>query len=86
MEQFEESNEELSDAIGDTTWSDRMTAEGLGAVQTAAKALVDAIHANYVPWSCEQTEKVEIETLPWIREHRPEWLEDPRSGVRSEGA
>jgi hypothetical protein len=53
-----------------------MTGEGLAEVKLAAQVFVDAIHKNYVTWSCEQTTKVEIEVLPWIKEYHPDWLEE----------
>lgn len=46
----------------------------------AAKALVAAIKAEYVPWACEEVERHEIDMAAWIREHRPDWLEGPQGG------
>ncbi len=46
------------------------------AMLAAANAFVAAVLAEYEPWMCEQVHKETVKVEPWVREHRPDWLED----------
>ena len=33
---------------------------------------------EYTPWACEPVVTEEVDTMEWIKEHRPDWLEDKK--------
>jgi len=45
-------------------------------MREAEAAFIEAVLAEYVPWACETTKTVEIDPVQWIKEHRPDWLEE----------
>jgi hypothetical protein len=53
---------------------DKMTQATKGMLD-AARAFVTAVVADYAPWRCSKVAEKTIEVEPWIREHRPDWLE-----------
>lgn len=84
---FDERNEELADAFGDTVALERMTAEGREKVKAACAAFLQTFLDEYVPWACERTTTVKLDPVAWIKEHRPDWLvpdepEQPAEAVR----
>lgn len=46
------------------------------AMLAAEKAFYEAVLAEYKPWACEQVASVTIDVPTWIREHRPDWLDN----------
>lgn len=49
------------------------------AMREAERDFIAAVLAEYVPWMCCQTgEKVTVNALEWVREHRPDWLTETR--------
>lgn len=53
------------------------------AMKEAEQEFLRAILEEYQPWMCEQTGKsVTVNALAWVREHRPDWLED-KSNART---
>jgi len=56
-------------------------------MRQAAHVFIDAVLAEYTVWTCDQVSEQEVEVLPWVKEHRPDWLEDEGAGVGAkEGA
>jgi hypothetical protein len=45
-------------------------------MRDAALAFAQVMVAEYSPWACEQTGQHEVDVETWIRENRPDWLED----------
>lgn len=46
------------------------------AMKAAELVFIKAVLAEYEPWQCEPAITKEIDAMAWVREHRPEWLED----------
>lgn len=44
------------------------------AMLAAARAFVDAVIAEYTVWRCEPCGQQTVAVLPWVHEHRPDWL------------
>jgi hypothetical protein len=50
------------------------------AMRAAERAFVAAVAAEYRSWACEKTGNVvKVNALEWVRENRPEWLEDRKA-------
>lgn len=45
-------------------------------MKAAELVFIKAVLAEYESWQCEPVITKEIDALAWVREHRPEWLED----------
>lgn len=45
-------------------------------VKKAAKTFIDILIAEYIVWSGREVDEKEINTRAWIKEYRPEWLEE----------
>jgi hypothetical protein len=82
IERIMEDLEDSEFGGGDSEWEERTTPEGVAAILAAATALSAAVIANYVPWSCERTLKVEIDPIAWIKANNPEWLVATKTGVK----
>ena len=41
-----------------------------------ATEFVQKVIANYQVWSCKQVTSEEINVMDWVKEHRPDWLEE----------
>lgn len=63
--------EALDDRFGNDDDHTSITEEQL----ILAKTFVQTIVNNYDVWSCKEISKHEIDTLSWIKENRPYWLE-----------
>lgn len=46
------------------------------AMLAATRAFIDAVLADYKVWRCEPCGQQTVAVLPWVREHRLDWLED----------
>jgi hypothetical protein len=46
-------------------------------MRAAEDGFLRIVLAHYVPWACEVVEQHEINVASWVREHRPDWLEEP---------
>lgn len=46
------------------------------AMRAAEAAFISAVLAEYHVWTCDKVVDVDVPILPWVREHRPDWLED----------
>jgi hypothetical protein len=44
------------------------------AMLEAEKAFLAVMQREYRPWACEEITSKEIEVMPWVREHAPNWL------------
>jgi hypothetical protein len=44
----------------------------------AANQLARVIEKDYAPWACEAIGTVEVDVFSWVKEHRPDWLEESR--------
>jgi len=50
------------------------------AMTAAAEAFAKVLAAEYSVWACEPTgEKVTVNALAWVKEHRPDWLREASS-------
>jgi len=66
---LERLDEDYADPDGDPT-------EPTEIMIAAAKAFCAEVRAHYVPFACQSTgEKVEVNVQAWVREHRPDWLQ-----------
>ena len=66
---LERLDEEHADPDGGCTFpTERM--------KEAERVFIEAVLAEYVPWGCEQVTEVEIDAMAWVREHRPDWLDE----------
>ena len=62
----------LSDPEGDTGLHDPAT---IPEVREAAETFCKILSEHYCVWMCEPDGPVEeVDTLAWIKEHRPDWL------------
>lgn len=62
----------------DEEYGGEEAADPTEAMLAAARTFVDAVMAEYVPWSCERVEGAEmvVNVHDWIVKHRPDWPED----------
>ena len=61
-------DEELGDPDGNlVTPTERM--------KKAEQEFIKVILEEYEPWACEPVVTEEVDTMAWIKEHRPDWLE-----------
>ena len=65
--------EQLDENYGD--WDGDMT-EPCDAMKAAAKVFAEAIENLYEPFQCRETARFTFSPLAWVKEHRPDWLED----------
>lgn len=55
-------------------------------MKQAASEFVQKIKAEYEIWSCKKVTSIEVNTMEWVKEHCPHWLEDNSSaGGQREG-
>ena len=66
---FEYTLEEYSDPEGD------YDAGQTDAMKAAAIKFIEVFKAEYVPWACEIVKRETIDVEEWIKENRPDWLE-----------
>lgn len=66
---LERLDQEFSDPEGEYT-------EPTAAMKAAEAAFISAVLAEYHVWTCDEVVDVDVPILPWVREHRPDWLED----------
>jgi hypothetical protein len=66
---LEHLDEEYGDPDGD---SDKPTP----AMLEAEKVFLAVIQTEYKSWTCEVVERRKINVADWIKEHRPDWLEE----------
>lgn len=45
-------------------------------MQEAAQQFFTVMREEFVPWACEQVTSEEVDVLAWIKENRPDWLEE----------
>lgn len=70
--------ERLEEEYGDPEGRDVKPTE---AMLAAEKAFIDAVLAEYKPWTCEPTGNVvTVNALEWAREHAPDWIVSRRNG------
>lgn len=51
------------------------------AMKAAEAVFIKAVLFEYSVWSCEETGEVErVNVLEWVRENRPDWLDDNGEG------
>jgi len=48
--------------------------EATEAMKAAEKVFIQAILAEYTPWTCEQVCTTEVNVGEWVRKHQPGWL------------
>lgn len=74
---YEDLSEEYSDPDGDDNGP---TAE----INAAAEALCDLIRKEYDVWPCEVCGSAEVNVEAFVRDVRPDWLEEPASSGEGE--
>ncbi len=45
-------------------------------MKEAAKVFVTAVLSEYTSWACEIVERKTIDVAAWVKENRPDWLEE----------
>jgi hypothetical protein len=68
--------ERLDEEYGDPSGGDY--SKPTDRMKAAEKEFLKVIVEEYEPWMCEEVCKEEINTLEWVRENRPDWLEDEK--------
>jgi hypothetical protein len=48
------------------------------AMKEAEKVFLEVVRKEYTPWICEPVCKEEINVTDWIKENRPDWLEEKK--------
>jgi hypothetical protein len=49
--------------------------EATDTMKEAAKAFVEIVKNEYVPWACEIVKHKTIDVQEWVKANRPDWLE-----------
>jgi hypothetical protein len=64
--------ESLDERYGDIDGEPTQITEKM---KLAGHKFIETIRSEYVPWTCEICETVEVDVKQWIEENAPEWLE-----------
>ena len=72
--------DDLIERLDEETLSEDDTESPRERMLAAAQALVAAVEADYVPWTCDVAVIVRVPVLEWVREHAPQWLEEVGRG------
>jgi hypothetical protein len=62
-------DEEFGNPYGDSF-------EPTAKMKDAEQAFLRVVEKEYVPWACEEVCRKEIDVLKWVKENRPNWLEE----------
>jgi hypothetical protein len=65
--------EYLDDEYGDP---DGRASEPTNTTKEAANTFAAVVIKDYVVWTCDEVEQHVVDVEAWVREHRPDWLED----------
>jgi len=65
-------DEEYGDPDGH--WSDMVTSK----MEEASREFARILTKEYKPWACEEVEKVKVDVQSWVKENRPDWLENEK--------
>ncbi|MEE9365868.1 MAG: hypothetical protein V3W44_04185 [Dehalococcoidales bacterium] len=66
--------EDLDDNYGDPEGSIETTDN----MKKAATVFVQAVLDEYTVWQCEVVDRKEIDVAEWVKENRPDWLEETK--------
>lgn len=72
--------ESLDEEYGDPGEASEPT-EGM---KKATEEYLAKVAAEYKPWACKIVKEVEVNIQEWIKEHRPDWLEEEQHGRQQE--
>jgi hypothetical protein len=45
-------------------------------VTMAIDLVARLLHHDYTPWSCDLVRKETVDVAAWVREHRPDWIDE----------
>ena len=65
----------------DCRWEDFIGEDGSDVtdrMKEAALTFLKVLHEEFVPWACEVVTSEEVDVAAWIKEHRPDWLEQQK--------
>jgi hypothetical protein len=72
---LEDTLERIGETYGDP---DGEGDQATDAMKSAALVCADAIIADYRVWLCEPVTEYKVNALEWVKENRPDWLEEDR--------